>query len=683
MKLVTIYNNFARGKVDHDMMGRFDLPIYRSGADVIQNFFTNFKGNAIFRTGLEEMLGEAFQDCVFQEFRFRDDQNYLLVFYNTKIRFLSFDSNGNFGWVLNGGSTILEVTTPYSLAQCRELQFTQNADVMVITHQSFAPKALTRVSANSFTIADYTFTGGTAPFGASQYPSCCLYYKGRLYFAATAAKTTTIWGSESGQYNNFVIPTTITDASPLQFTIAEITQPISWLYGGDNSLIAGSADGLIPINGGSAGEAIKSDTIEANLSSADGCNKTIPFKKDGLIFYVGKNSRNAYYFSYDLLTESFLGEDANFVSYDITRGGIGKIRWKKDRDDLVYCIRGDGQLISLNFKQKENIIGWHSHKTSGTIKDIAVITDNQGNPQLFTLTYRNSAYYIEKAADHVQFEERVSFFSYDGVENPIEAKARDDEAYNRYVAEQLRDCVYLDCASKVSNLQSNAITYSSVSGQIVATNNVFSAGDVGKHISYKTMTGYESGRFEITGYVDAKTVSVNVLQPPTSDTYTDWYLSFSTISGLSIYNGKSVGVVTDGGYLDEFEVSAGSINLGSQVLSAVVGYRYMGIIKSFCLGLQINADNTQTTMKSISRVGLRTVSSAGGKFGSSLYKLEDVQELSQRDINYLPPIPMDGTKYVAYVDDTETDKFFYVVQSEPLPFIITSVMVDASMALTR
>ena len=68
-KILTAYNNFARGKVDHDMMGRFDLPIYRSSADVMENFITNFKGNAIYRSGFEDMVG-AFQDCVFHEFLF-------------------------------------------------------------------------------------------------------------------------------------------------------------------------------------------------------------------------------------------------------------------------------------------------------------------------------------------------------------------------------------------------------------------------------------------------------------------------------------------------------------------------------------------------------------------------------------------------------------------------------------
>ena len=42
-KIDTSYNNFARGQIDHDMMGRYDLPIYRSGADLVENFITNFK----------------------------------------------------------------------------------------------------------------------------------------------------------------------------------------------------------------------------------------------------------------------------------------------------------------------------------------------------------------------------------------------------------------------------------------------------------------------------------------------------------------------------------------------------------------------------------------------------------------------------------------------------------------
>lgn len=756
MKVVTTYNNFARAKVDHDMMGRFDLPIYTTSADVFENNISNFKGNAIFRSGFENIV--AFQDCSMVEFRFRNDQNYLLVFYATKIRFLSYDSNGNFGWVLNGGVP-LEVTTPYNLNNSKALQYTQNADAMVFTNQNFAPYLLTRTSANSFNFVPYPFSGfNGSPFDsrnvsitgitqanpavvsvavgghrmrdgdrvtingvggmtqvngntytigiinatqfrlegvdstgygaytsggtasrASDYPKCCLYYKSRLYFADTPMRPTTVWGSGVGSYYNFDLATPATPLTPLQFTIADISQPIDWLFGGDNSLLAGSADGVVAINGGEVGSAITAETVEANLTSADGSNGSIPLRKDGLVFYMGRNNRNMFYFSYDLLSEKFIGEDANFISYDITATGIGKIRYKKDRNDLVFGVRGDGSMVSLNFKQKENIIGWHLHKTNGQIKDIGVIADNAGNPQLFALILRNGTYYIENQSPYVEFAPRTNFYS-----GPANQSA-DQEAYRRYVAEQLRQCNFLDNALKFSNLKTgNALIYNPGTGQITAGTSVFVPGDVGKHIVYKTITGYESGRYEITGYVSGTVVNVSVLQTPTTNSWSgDWYLSFSSLSGLSQFNGQTVGVVTDGGYLNDFVISGGTLDLGQQACSVVVGYRYRGVIKSFCLGFQAGAENTQATMKAICRAGLRTVSSAGGKFGTDMYHLEPVQQLEQGNLNYLPPPPIDGTKYIDYVDDNRFDKFFYIIQDEPLPLVVTCVMVDANYSATR
>lgn len=677
-KIITAYNNFARAKVDHDMMGRFDLPIYRSAADVMENFETNFKGNAMFRAGFEDMVG-AFEDCVFWEFLFNNEQNYIMVFFENTIRFLTYASDGTFGWVESSPSVILEVTTTYTLEQCRELQFTQKNDVVVITHQSHNPKDLTRVSASSFTIANHPLTPSD-PFGSGEFPKCCLFYKSRLYFANTPSKPTTVWGSELGDFNIFTIASPNTDISPLEFASNEITQPIDWLFGGENSLILGCAEGLVAVNGGGVGVVIRAETIEADLTSVDGSNSQIPITKDSRIFYEGKNSRNVYYFSYDLLTESFNAKDANFVSYDITKTDLNKIKAKKDRNDLIYSYRGDGKLVSLNFKEEENIIGWHSHSTQGLFKDISVISDNDGNPQLFALVDRGGTFYIERQAEKVEFTERSSFFSGKTKEN----KASDDEAYNRKVAEELKQCIYLDNSLILSDLkESNLITFDEGAGTITDTDGVFVLGDVGKHISYKTDTGYESGRFEITGYTSANVVEVDVLQEPTATTYSNWYLSFSQISGLTQYIGTTIGVVTDGGFLDEFEITGDTLDLESQANHVVVGYTYRGVIKSFSLGFQISGENTQTTMKSITRTGIRCVSSAGGKFGASPYRMEPIQELSQDDLNYLPPLPIDGTAYVTYTDENERDKYFYVVQDEPLPLTITSVFVDANYSNSR
>ena len=120
-------------------------------------------------------------------------------------------------------------------------------------------------------------------------------------------------------------------------------------------------------------------------------------------------------------------------------------------------------------------------------------------------------------------------------------------------------------------------------------------------------------------------------------------MSFITVSGLSQYNGQTVGLVLDGGFDSTTVISGGTVTLDEQTTSICIGYLYTGIIKSMCIGFQIQASNTQVTVKEIDRVSLRCVNSLGMKVGSSLYDLQEVQLRGPSDINYLPPAPVDGT----------------------------------------
>lgn len=684
------YTNWARGQIDKELSGRFDLPIYSTAARRMENFFTNFEGNAYYRTGFMDMLGEAFEDCYMWEFKFNNQQNYILLFTALELRFLTYAADGTFGFVQSGGSDLV-VTTPYSLAESKELQFTQNGDVMVITHQNHPPQDLTRAAADDFTLEESTVTG--SGFGAGNYPRCCQFYKGRLYFANTEQSPTTVWASGAADFDEFTVGTD--DDDPFRVSIADISQPIEWLFGGENSLIAGSADAPVALNGGQVGAALTPSSVEATITSSDGSDDTIPFQKDGLVFYMGKNSRNTYYFSYDLLTETFSEEDANFISYDITRSKVKKLRPKKDKYDLIFALKENGDIASLNFKQEERIIGWHTQRSEGDVQDIVVITDNNGDPQLFALILYGTEYYIERLSDFIEFSNRGDFY---GNENTERA---DTEAYERKIADELLDAVYLDNALIFSNLQEgNTITYTDGTGgafsdaysfafdteglgggDITSTDAVFAEGDVGKQIVYKTETGYESGRFEIVQFISSMEVRVIVLQTPTQDSYDNWYLTFDTLSGLDRYIGNEVALVADGGFFDTFDITQATLDIGTQVCCVVIGYQYDGVIHSFPMGFQIQAENTQSTKKLVNRVGLRFVDSAGVTFGTSRYRLEPIQELNQADLNYLPPRLMTGTEFRSYNGVYDTDKEYFIVQDKPLPCTLVAAILETQQTV--
>lgn len=418
------------------------------------------------------------------------------------------------------------------------------------------------------------------------------------------------------------------DDDGLKFAIAELTESLQWLKGGNKSLIGGSSQGLVTINGGSAGEPITPTTVSAFITNTDGASSAKPLRKEDLLFYVNTDKRNMKYFAYDILTEAFKTDDATVISYDIGRGNFKEIIYKQDKNDLIWILKENGELCTLNFNQREKIQGWGEHESEGTFKDISSITNNDGVAELFSLVLYGSDYFICRLSEQPEFDIRDNFFTGD------ENEEADDEAFAKWTAEKLKECNYLDISMRVKNEYTSTLVYTGATtigstGTIVSGASDFSAGDVDKYIWYKTSTGAEWGVFKITGYTNATTVSVEVMEVPTASTYSAWYKTFTTITGLTDFIGETLSVVADGGYIGDFVVDgSGEIDVGKPVTSAWVGFKYEGLIKSFNLGFQLQGLNTQVTVKSLNKVGLRLINSAGGLIGTTLYRMAEVQQFS-------------------------------------------------------
>lgn len=79
-------------------------------------------------------------------------------------RLKDFDGNyittGSYGAYVSGGTVarVYKISSPYVEADLFDLHYTQNADVLTITHPGYAPRSLSRVSATSWTLAATSFT---------------------------------------------------------------------------------------------------------------------------------------------------------------------------------------------------------------------------------------------------------------------------------------------------------------------------------------------------------------------------------------------------------------------------------------------------------------------------------------------------------------------------------------------
>ena len=693
MKTSFPMNNFSSGQIDRELKGRYDLPLYQRGMEISKNFCQTIKGTTFFRTGTEFINEIGYASL--HEFKFNQEQSYLLIFRIEYIEFFSYTKDGEFVQVLDDEGNALTLIHPWG-TEIFNLCVSQNCDVMYIQHLNgeYPEYQLKRTAANKFELVKTTFTNSgnekslssTSATENHGYPCTGVFYENRYQRCSSSKYYTYLYGSKGGKYDDITTGTNKNDG--YQFDLAEAQSKALWLMSGANSLLIGTAEGVLTVNGGDTTKAITPTDITAKLSCRDGCARVLPIRKDNSVFFVSSNGRKLFVFNYDVLLEQFKADDLSKANYEITKGGITKLAYKDDRFGFMYAICG-GDLLCICFSQDESVNAWSKIETKGKVVDICTVTKPDGDKDLFLNVKRVvndiDRYYLERLSDWVEFPRREDFVSeYDENEKDLEQIKQEDEyAFQRTITEIMRDCVYLDCSIKYSGLKKEKI---SINGNVITSeNDVFSENDLNKRIWIKTVTGYEYGIFDIKEVVDSKTVKVEILQQTKDNLFDEWYLSATEFSGLEHLEGEVVSVVGNGGYVGDFLVENGKINISSantnKLGSAVIGLKYKGILKSPNYGMQFQGGQTFTKPKNIVAVDILFAFSAGGKVGTSLYNLEEIQHFNSDGLYDCPALPMNSSEKIYLKDDYNKHKHYYIVQDKPLPMNIMMVTPEVKQVI--
>ena len=152
------FTNFTAGELSPRLDGRTDLAKYFNGCKKLQNFLTFPQGGVTRRPGTEHIAvgdGSGADELRLIPFEFNVEQTYVLEFSDKKFRIYK-----DGGIVVDGGSSPIEVVTPYLTTDLSGLKFTQSADTMFIVHPNHAPRQITRTGHTAWTITEIDFRRG-------------------------------------------------------------------------------------------------------------------------------------------------------------------------------------------------------------------------------------------------------------------------------------------------------------------------------------------------------------------------------------------------------------------------------------------------------------------------------------------------------------------------------------------
>ncbi len=161
-------SNFQFGEVSPSLVSRTDTNVYQNAGKQVENFFLKNEGGLVKRFGTTKIYefdtvcdtANYIQQHRLIPFIFSDDEKYLISMEDLKIRCFFIDPSTK---ALSLVDTITQdseaspAALPFTKSNLHELTYAQTGDTMIIAHQSFMPRILSRTSLTTFEVTTFAY----------------------------------------------------------------------------------------------------------------------------------------------------------------------------------------------------------------------------------------------------------------------------------------------------------------------------------------------------------------------------------------------------------------------------------------------------------------------------------------------------------------------------------------------
>ena len=534
------------------------------------------------------------------------------------------------------------------------------------------------------------------PFRAGNYPRTSAYFQQRQWFAGTTDNPQKVWGSVTGDFNNFGAHTPLQDDDTVEFTCQEneVNEVFHLAVLGRLLILT---RGAILSPRGDAGGAITPASINLETLSSEGCANVRPVLVGDALLFVERGNSVVREMRYDLANGGFAG----YVGRDITSYARPLFDGEEVIDmvfasaphRVVYLMMADGKVLGLTYQREEDIWAWHRHPATGTtarVRGITVVPEDDIDTVYWLVRRTVNGSTVRHIERH-----RPDKSHWDG--------------YN-----QRTEAWYLDAALQYNgtNLLADGATVDATWTLTLTGGTTWAAGEAGLTLTgsggsgtlfpgdssnvgngYRLTTGGVEYEMRVTGDASTtvQTVTLITASPASPAGTTSWVRMVDSVSGLSHLEAETAGVLADGSplTLTSAVVASGALDLSAANGGRTGGY---GIILA---GLPYNSDMEMLPLdavadndawidryKSLRAISVLLRDSRGFYAGGDSTTLEAWAPDPEYAASYSAPTPPPLITDIARMSVTTTwgrPGKVLIRQSDPLPLTIRSVVRDVDL----
>jgi len=598
---------------------------------------------------------------------------------------LSGINSTGYGAYTSDGTTTRDVAAPYEIispyleADLPRLRFTQSADVLFITHPSYAPRKLSRTGHTTWTLTEIEFEDG--PYLTTNRTTTTLTPShatgaGRTLTASAITGINTDTGFQSTDVGRFI----------------RLKQGTKW--------------GWVKIVGYTSATVVTIDIQETLTttgakvtwrlgvwSETTGFPALVTFYEDRLMFagateypqrLDGSNSSEYENFAPTDLDGAVT--DANAVAFTLNANQVNQIRWMiTDEKGLLVGTSG-GEWIVRPSSQGEALSA-----TNITAKQ----TTTYGSADVQAVPAGKSVVFAQRS--HRRVRELRYFFSADGFEAPdltlladhmptggIQEFARQEEPrsiiWARRADGQLLGMTYSRDAEVVKvgwhRHPLGGVSDASGTDPLVESIAVIPAPDASRAEVWLIAQRWVNGA--AVRYIEYITKEFTDDMPQEDAFFVDCGLSYdgvstTTVSGLDHLEGETLGVLADGAVRPDVVVSSGSITLATAASTIHVGYNY----NSDGQMLRVEAGSSDgaalSKQRRTHRVGLLVHRTLGLKIGMNFDEMDELTFRTSTDLSGQAPALFSGIINENLDADYDYENMFSWRQDQPLPGTILAI----------
>ena len=289
--------------------------------------------------------------------------------------------NSGSGFLSTDVGRLLQFGTGYG-------KITAVADTLNITITIIEDLGSATASAN-WSLGSFSDTTG--------HPSCVTFFEQRLVFAGTTSQPQTIFFSKSGDYENMDanIGGTVADDDAIIYTIASNQVNAIRFMTATRTLIIGTAGGEFTVSGGGTDNAITPTNILIKKQSNHGAANVDAIAVGNATLFLQRAKRKIRELAYNFDVDGYIAPDMTILAEHISEGGLTQMAYQQEPNQIIYAVRGDGELIGLTYQREQQVTAWHRHIFGGVFgagnavcESVAVIPTDDTEYEVYVIVKR-------------------------------------------------------------------------------------------------------------------------------------------------------------------------------------------------------------------------------------------------------------------------------------------------------